>query len=159
MARKSRSPHSGTPATRAKSRAKAAARARSPKKSPNMVETALAAFAHEVRTPLTGILAVSDLLATSGLGARERRWVDTIKAGAEHLAALATLFVDAARSGNSGLGLRQDFFDLRALARNAGDSLAGRAAAKGLQSSVEISQSLAAFVIGDPVDFAPRWKT
>src|SRR4051812_36147936 len=50
----------------------------------NMVETALAAFAHEVRTPLTGILAVSELLATSGLEERERRWVDTIKAGAEH---------------------------------------------------------------------------
>ena len=116
-----------------------------------MVETALAAFAHEVRTPLTGILAVSDLLATSDLGERERRWVDTIKAGAEHLAGLATLFVDAARSGNSGLGVRQDFFDLRALARNAGDSLAGRAAAKGLQSSVQISEKLAAFVIGDPV--------
>jgi CheY-like chemotaxis protein len=118
---------------------------------PNMVETALAAFAHEVRTPLTGILAVSDLLATSDLDERERRWVDTIKAGAEHLAGLATLFVDAARSGNSGLGVRQDFFDLRALARNAGDSLAGRAAAKGLQSSVQISEKLAAFVIGDPV--------
>jgi CheY-like chemotaxis protein len=116
-----------------------------------MVETALAAFAHEVRTPLTGILAVSDLLATSDLDERERRWVDTIKAGAEHLAGLATLFVDAARSGNSGLGVRQDFFDLRALARNAGDSLSGRAAAKGLQSSVEISEKLAAFVIGDPV--------
>ncbi|MEA2885203.1 MAG: hypothetical protein QOH32_4459 [Bradyrhizobium sp.] len=150
MARRSRSPRSGTSATRAKARAKALARKRA-KKPPNMVEAALAAFAHEVRTPLTGILAVSDLLATSGLDARERRWVDTIKAGAEHLAALATLFVDAARSGNSGLGLRQDFFDLRALARNAGDSLAGRAAAKGLQSSVEISQSLAGFVIGDPV--------
>ncbi|MEA2942461.1 MAG: hypothetical protein QOD09_2990 [Bradyrhizobium sp.] len=116
-----------------------------------MVETALAAFAHEVRTPLTGILAVSDLLATSDLGERERRWVDTIKAGAEHLAGLATLFVDAARSGNAGLGVRQDFFDLRALARNAGDSLAGRAAAKGLHSSVEISEKLPAFVIGDPV--------
>ena len=66
-----------------------------------MVEAALAAFAHEVRTPLTGILAISDLLATSDLGERERRWVDTIKAGAEHLASLATLFVDAAqrRSG------------------------------------------------------------
>ncbi len=116
-----------------------------------MVETALAAFAHEVRTPLTGILAVSDLLATSGLDERERRWVDTIKAGAEHLARLATLFVDAARSGNSGLGVRQDFFDLHALARNAGDSLAGRAAARGLQSSVVISKKLPAFVIGDPV--------
>ena len=38
-----------------------------------MVETALAAFAHEVRTPLTGILAISDLLATSDLDERERR--------------------------------------------------------------------------------------
>ena len=118
---------------------------------PSVVEAALAAFAHEVRTPLTGILAISDLLATSDLDERERRWVDTIKAGAEHLAGLATLFVDAARSGSSGLGVRQDFFDLRALARNAGDSLAGRAAAKGLQSSVEISEKLPAFVIGDPV--------
>lgn len=118
---------------------------------PGMVETALAAFAHEVRTPLTGILAISDLLATSDLDERERRWVDTIKAGAEHLANLATLFVDAARSGRSGLDVRQDFFDLRALARNAGDSLAGRATAKGLQSSVEISDRLPAFVIGDPV--------
>ena len=45
-------------------------------------------------------LAVSELLATSELGERERRWVDTIKAGAEHLAGLATLFVDAARSGH-----------------------------------------------------------
>src|ERR1700728_4773480 len=57
---------------------------------PGIVETALAAFAHEVRTPLTGILAISDLLATSDLDERERRWVDTIKAGAEHLASLAT---------------------------------------------------------------------
>jgi len=118
---------------------------------PGIVEAALAAFAHEVRTPLTGILAISDLLATSGLDERERRWVDTIKAGAEHLASLATLFVDAAKGGHSGLGARQDFFDLRTLARNAGDSLAGRAMAKGLQSQVEISEKLPSFVVGDPV--------
>ena len=118
---------------------------------PGIVETALATFGHEVRTPLTGILAISDLLATSDLGERERRWVDTIKASAEHLASLATLFVDAARSGRSGLGVRQDFFNLRTLAHNAGDLLAGRATAKGLQSRVEISEKLPAFVIGDPV--------
>src|SRR6266702_8062354 len=118
---------------------------------PGMVEAALAAFAHEVRTPLTGILAISNLLATSDLDERERRWVDTIKAGAEHLASLATLFVDAARSNGPGLDIRQDFFDLRTLARNAGDSLTGRAAAKGLRSSVEISEKLPAFAGGDPV--------
>src|SRR6478735_1640837 len=116
-----------------------------------VVEAALAAFAHEVRTPLTGILAISDLLATSELGERERRWADTIKAGAEHLASLANLFVDAARSQGPGLQVRQDFFDLRTLARQAGDSLTGRAAAKGLTSAVDISEKLPAFAVGDPV--------
>ena len=126
---------------------------------PGVVEAALAAFAHEVRTPLTGILAISDLLATSELGARERRWVDTIKAGAEHLSNLATLFVDAAKSGASldarpgsaGAVIREDLFDLRVLARAAGDSLSGRAAAKGLQSRIEISDALPALVTGDHV--------
>ena len=119
--------------------------------SPGIVEAALAAFAHEVRTPLTGILAISDLLATSDLGERERRWVDTIKAGAEHLASLATLFVDAAKTASTGSEVRQDLFDLRALARNIGDALAGRAAAKGLRSAVDIPEKLPALVIGDPV--------
>ncbi|WP_027582722.1 ATP-binding protein [Bradyrhizobium sp. Ai1a-2] len=123
----------------------------SAKAGPGVVETALAAFAHEVRTPLTGILAISNLLATSDLDERERRWVDTIQAGAEHLASLATLFVDAARSRGPGLEVRQDFFDLRTLARNAGNSLTGRAAAKGLQASVDISEKLPAFAVGDAI--------
>ena len=146
------------PKSRAKSRAKTRVRAagKAPKRNskaaaPNVVQAALAAFAHEVRTPLTGILAISDLLATSDLGERERRWADTIKAGAEHLASLATLFVDAAKTGKGASAQRQDLFDLRALARSAGDSLAGRAAAKGLQARVEISEKLPSLVVGDPV--------
>lgn len=140
------------PASKAGGTKKAVRRISGPA-APASVEAALAAFAHEVRTPLTGILAVSDLLATSDLGERERRWVDTIKASAEHLAGLATLFVDAARSRAKGGGLeaREDFFDLRAVARSVGDSLTGRAAAKGLQSRVRISDRLPAFVTGDPV--------
>jgi CheY-like chemotaxis protein len=126
-------------------------RAKRPDTESRIVEAALAAFAHEVRTPLTGILAISSLLATSELSERERRWVETIKVGAEHLAALATLFVDAARYDNAGLAVRKDFFDLQALSRAIGDSLSGRAAAKGLQSKVEIAANLPVFVIGDPV--------
>src|SRR5664279_2395637 len=158
MAQKSRSQRTARPPksrplkNRAPAVTTAGVRKRAAKPSgPGMVEAALAAFAHEVRTPLTGILAISDLLATSDLDERERRWVDTIKAGAEHLASLATLFVDAARSGNAGIGVRHDLFDLRVLARSAGDSLAGRAAAKGLRSSVDISEKLPALVVGDPV--------
>ena len=136
-----------------KAAAKPAAKRRVKRPEPDsrVVEAALAAFAHEVRTPLTGILAISSLLATSEVGERERRWIDTIRVGAEHLAALATLFVDAARHDSAGLAVRQDFFDLQALSRAMGDSLAGRAAAKGLQSQVGIAAKLPVFVIGDPV--------
>jgi two-component system, sensor histidine kinase len=146
---KKRAAKSAKKSTHKPAKAKSA-KARTTKIAPGTVEAALAAFAHEVRTPLTGILAISNLLATSDLGERERRWVDTIKAGAEHLASLATLFVDAARSQGIHAG-REDLFDLRALARGAGDSLAGRAAAKGLQASVEISEKLPALVVGDSV--------
>src|SRR5258705_11157617 len=156
MAAKKRSRSVTRPAKRRRAKKRvssAAVKSRGKRKSAAapIVETALAAFAHEVRTPLTGILASSNLLAPSDLDERERRWVDTIKAGAEHLASLATLFVDAASSGGSGLGVRQDLFDLRVLARSIGDSLAGRAAAKGLQSSVDIAAKLPAPVVGDPV--------
>src|ERR1700751_5576723 len=82
---------------------------------PRSVEAGACPLAHEVRTPLTGILAISDLLATSDLAERERRWVDTIKAGAEHLASLATLFFDAARDRHGGIAIREDLFDLRAV--------------------------------------------
>lgn len=143
----------------AKSRRKRAAPKPARKAGPRTVETALAAFAHEVRTPLTGILAISNLLATSDLGERERRWVDTIKASAEHLASLATLFVDAARREGPGLAVRQDFFDLRTLARTAGDSLAGRAAAKGLEATVEISDELPPSRSVIPSACGRHWRT
>ncbi|MGO4715808.1 ATP-binding protein [Bradyrhizobium sp. 2TAF24] len=141
------------PASKARvsAKAKPVRAARPAAEAPSLVEAALATFAHEVRTPLTGILAVCDLLATSDLDVRERRWAETIKASADHLSALATLFVDAARSGRAGLDLRQDFFDLGALARIAGDSLAGRAAARGLRATVRLPDTLPGFVIGDPV--------
>src|SRR3977135_3097929 len=132
MASKSRSQRATRPSKRrpAKKRASGLAVRKTRKRAvkttgSGMVGAALAAFAHEVRTPLTGILAISDLLATSDLGERERRWVDTIKAGAEHLASLAPWFGDAAKDGGSGLGVRQDFCDLRPRARHAGYSRAG----------------------------------
>ncbi len=156
MVSKRRKPRAGkkrvvaAPRKRAVKRSRTATAKRSVRR-PSVVETVLATFAHEVRTPLTGILAISDLLATSELGERERRWVDTIKANAEHLAALATLFVDAARSRSAGLSVRKDFFDLRALVRAAADSLSGRAAAKGLSARVDLKDDLPSFVIGDAV--------
>src|SRR3569833_1339232 len=70
------------------------------------IEAALAGVAHDIRTPLTGIVALAELLASSDLGPREREWAQAVKSGADHLAQLATLIVDAVRADTKGLVLR-----------------------------------------------------
>jgi CheY-like chemotaxis protein len=115
------------------------------------IERALAAFAHDVRTPLTGIMALSELLSTSELGERERRWVATLKDTAQHLTALTSLVVDAARAEAEGIVLRHDVFDLGAFAVQVAESMSARAAAKGLGVEIDIASGLPAAVIGDPV--------
>src|SRR5947209_10618684 len=67
---------------------------------------ALPIFAHDMRTSLTGILALGELLASSNLGERERQWAADIKTSAEHLAALTTLMIDAAKAGAGTLTLQ-----------------------------------------------------
>src|SRR5271154_1667751 len=73
-------------------------------------EASLVAYAHDIRTTLTGILALSELLASSNLGERERRWASGIKASAEHLSALTTLMIDAAKADAGSLILREEVF-------------------------------------------------
>ena len=112
---------------------------------------ALPVFAHEVRTSLTGVLALGELLARSDLGARERQWAADIKTSAEHLAALTTLVVDAAKAGAHSLTLQEDKFCPRDLLKALGATLAARAEAKGLTASVKIAADLREWLIGDPV--------
>lgn len=112
---------------------------------------ALPVFAHEVRTSLTGVLALGELLARSDLGARERQWAADIKTSAEHLAALTTLVVDAAQAGAHSLTLQEGKFRPRDLFKALGATLAARAEAKGLTASVKIAADLPGCLIGDPV--------
>ena len=118
---------------------------------PRAIEATLADVAHEIRTPLTGILALGELLATSDLGARERGWASAIKSTAEHLALLTSLIVDAARADAKGLVLRRELIRPRRLAEALAASLAGRAEAKGLEHAANISAVLPQAVIGDPL--------
>ncbi|HEY0223541.1 MAG TPA: ATP-binding protein [Pseudolabrys sp.] len=113
------------------------------------VEAALAGIAHDIRTPLTGIVALAELLASSNLGAREREWAAAIKSGADHLAALTTLIVDAAKSDATGLVLRNEPFSPRALAEAVGQALVARAGNKSIKAEVAIARDLPALVAGD----------
>src|SRR2546430_11090899 len=125
--------------------------ARSPVPNARAIEATLADIAHEIRTPLTGILALGELLATSELGPRERGWASAIKSTAEHLALLTSLIVDAARADAKGLVLRRELMRPRRFAEAVAVSLAARAETKGLEAEVAIADDLPEAVIGDPL--------
>ena len=113
------------------------------------VEAALAGIAHDIRTPLTGIVALAELLASSDLGQREREWANAIKSGADHLAALSSLIVDAAKADAAGLTLHREPFSPRLLAETVGEALTARAANKHVETAVTIAPDLPAMVAGD----------
>jgi CheY-like chemotaxis protein len=115
------------------------------------VEAALAALAHDIRTPLTGILALSELLVASELGERERRWAEGVQSAAEHLTQLTTIVCDAVKEDAAGLALRQETFSPRALGETVGTALRARAEASGLSAEVAIAADLPPHVVGDPV--------
>ena len=113
------------------------------------VEAALAGVAHDIRTPLTGIVALAELLASSDLGSRERAWAAAIKSGADHLAALTTLIVDAVKADAKGLTLQHEPFSPRRLAEAVAAALTARAGNKGIRTEIALASDLPALVAGD----------
>src|SRR2546430_688298 len=123
-----KSPKRGAKATRRRPLGDRQHAARSRRARAPAIEATLAALAHDIRTPLAGILALGELLATSDLGERERGGAATIKSTAEHLAMLTSLFVDAGQAEAKGLVLRRDLLRPRRLAEALGVTLSARAA-------------------------------
>ena len=132
----------GKPARRRTRRREPAARA---------IQASLAAYAHDIRTALTGILALGELLASSNLGDRERRWASGIKGSAEHLASLTTLMIDAATADEGVLRLQQEVFRPRRLIEALAGSLTARAEAKGLTADVTVADAVPEMLVGDIV--------
>ncbi len=108
-------------------------------------------FAHDVRTALTGILALGELLARSNLGERERRWAADIKTSAEYLAALTTLVIDAAKADADALILQREIFRPRVLVAALEAALSVRAESKGLRAAITIEDNVPERLIGDPI--------
>ena len=138
------------PRAKPSARRKRPARRRRPSASKSRaLETALAEFAHDIRTPLSGILALSELLSASELTERERGWARAIKSTGEHLNLLTSLIVDAVRASTKGLVLRRERVRPRQLAEALGASLAARAESKGLKAEIAIAEDLPPVVMSD----------
>lgn len=139
-----------SPAKRGRKKARAKVRRPSARRG-READIALAAFAHEIRTSLTGILALGELLVTSSLGEREARWAAGVKSTAEHLASLINLIIDSAKAGAGKLVLRREPFSLRRLTESVAASLSARAETKGLRTKAAISIDLPEDAMGDAV--------
>jgi two-component system, sensor histidine kinase len=129
------------------------ARRRKPtfKRAPRNGTGVLPIFAHDVRTALTGILALGEMLARAELGERERRWAFDIKTSAEYLAALTTLVIDAPKADAGAIALQQQVFDPRRLIAALEEGLNVRAANKALRATITVAGDLPDYLIGDPV--------
>ena len=92
----------------------------------------LATLGHEVRTPMTGVLGMSELLQATPLDARQRGHVDAIRRAGEHLLRLVNDALDLARIEAGRLDLADTDFALRPLLDEVAALMAPVAERKGL---------------------------
>src|SRR5690606_12287145 len=100
----------------------------------------LATLAHEVRTPMTGELGMSELLLGTRLDDRQRGYVESIRKAGEHLLRLVNDALDLARIEADRLELDPQPFDLRALVREVEGLCAPVARQRGLDFRVEVAE-------------------
>ena len=93
----------------------------------------LATLGHEVRTPMTGVLGMSELLLASELDTRQRGQVDAIHHAGNHLLRLVNDALDLARIEAGRLELLNADFALRPLLDEVAGLMAPLAERRGLQ--------------------------
>jgi signal transduction histidine kinase/CheY-like chemotaxis protein len=111
----------------------------------------LAQLGHEIRTPMTGVLGMAELLLSRPLGATERRFAETIRSSGEVLLTLVNDALDLARIEAGRLYLAPAPFDPHALVHDVAELQRARAIAKGLALHVDIASDVPALVMGDAV--------
>lgn len=95
----------------------------------------LANLGHEVRTPMTGVLGMSELLSATDLQPRQRHYVEAIRRAGEHLLRLVNDALDLARIEAGKLELDEKDFDIGQLIGDVSGLIAPLAEKRGLQFS------------------------
>jgi len=109
----------------------------------------LATLGHEIRTPMTGVLGMAELLLSTPLEARQRGQVESIQRAGQHLLRLVNDALDLARIESGKLTLDDRSFDLHALLDEVTNLLAPLARAKGLAFSLQRSPATPLGLRGD----------
>ena len=111
----------------------------------------LATLGHEVRTPMTGVLGMSELLLGTSLDERQRGYAGSIQKAGTHLLRLVNDALDLARIEAGRLELDQQDFDLRELLDGVAALTAPMAEQRGLRFSCSVAADLPQMLRGDPM--------
>jgi ligand-binding sensor domain-containing protein/signal transduction histidine kinase/ActR/RegA family two-component response regulator len=110
----------------------------------------LAMLGHEVRTPMTGVLGMSELLLETELDPRQRSYAGAIQSAGKHLLRLVNDALDLARIEAGKLPLDQQDFGLRALVEEVAVLVRPMAERKRLAFDCQIAQDVPQVLRGDP---------
>ncbi|RNF86524.1 hybrid sensor histidine kinase/response regulator [Lysobacter psychrotolerans] len=111
----------------------------------------LATLGHEVRTPMTGVLGMSELLLATPLDQRQRGYAEAIHGAGGHLLRLVNDALDLARVEAGKLALGDEPFDLRRLVDEVAALMAPLARRRGLTFDLHVSDDAPHWVRGDSV--------
>lgn len=111
----------------------------------------LATLGHEVRTPMTGVMGMGELLLATPLDPVQRGYVESIRSAGDHLLRLVNDALDLARIEAGRLELEQRPFDLHALVGEVAALMAPLARRRGLDFRVHIAQTAPRWLQGDAV--------
>jgi signal transduction histidine kinase/CheY-like chemotaxis protein len=109
----------------------------------------LATMGHEIRTPMTGVLGMTELLLATPLDVRQRGHAESIQRAGQHLLRLINDSLDLARIEAGKLALDDAPFDLRVLMREVDDLLRPLAQHKGLALLTNVADDAPRGLRGD----------
>jgi signal transduction histidine kinase/CheY-like chemotaxis protein len=111
----------------------------------------LATLGHEIRTPMTGVLGMTELLQATPLDDRQKGYADAIQRAGTHLLRLVNDALDLAKIEAGKLELQQVEFDLHALVADVVALMGPVAGKRGLAFHDGIAAGVPHVVRGDPL--------
>jgi len=111
----------------------------------------LASLNHEIRTPLSGILGMTDLLLETSLDDVQRDYVATTRVCAEDLLELLNSALEFSAISAGELPLEEAEFNLAEVLKSVVDQNQIKAHAKGLRLIARLDEGLPTGVVGDPL--------